>query len=79
MCVVGFSAFSSSEGNYDYSARLIQYGVLKKVPNCVFVCAVVLSGSCVFLKLCEHYKVRITECLPCSLGELNSGLYVRGV
>jgi hypothetical protein len=59
---------------------LLKYTVLRKVPNSVCVC--VCSGTdwlaAVFLKLCEHYKVRVTECLPCSLGVLNPGLYVLG-
>jgi hypothetical protein len=52
VCVVGFSAFSSSKGNCDYSARVdLVQSVKKSSKQCVCVCAVVLSGSCVFLKL----------------------------
>jgi hypothetical protein len=37
------------------------------------VCVVVISGSCVFLKICEHYEISITEYLPCLLGVLKRG------
>jgi hypothetical protein len=64
VCVVGFSAFYSFKGNRGYSARVdLVQGVKESSEQCV--CEVELTGSCVFLKLCEHCKVRITEYLPC--------------